>query len=220
MLSHAAQPNPRPFRENRFLQALGLLYALVWIVTAIRPLYPSDWRMENLLVVIAVIGLAGTYRRFPLSDLSYLLITVFLALHAVGAHYTYANVPLGFWMKAHWGLARNPFDRIVHFSFGLLMAYPAREVFMRVARTRGFWNYYLPLDVVLAASAVYEIIESLTARLAAPELGDAFLGTQGDIWDAQKDMTAAAAGAVLTMLVVALVRRMRRMPEPSPEPGA
>jgi putative membrane protein len=190
-------------------------YGLVWIVTAIRPLYPGDWRMENLLVVLAVGGLGWTYSRFPLSDLSYLLIAVFLALHAVGAHYTYANVPLGFWMKAHRGLARNPFDRIVHFSFGLLLAYPVREVFMRVARTRGFWNYYLPLDVVLAASAVYEIIESITARLSAPELGDAFLGTQGDIWDAQKDMTAAAAGAILTMLVVALVRRMRRMPEPA-----
>jgi putative membrane protein len=220
MLSHAAHPNPRPFRENRFLQVLGAAYALVWAVTAIRPLYPGDWRMENLLVVLAVAGLAGTYRRFPLSDLSYLLIAVFLALHAVGAHYTYANVPLGFWMKAQWGLARNPFDRIVHFSFGLLLAYPVREVFMRVARTRGFWNYYLPLDVVLAASAVYEIIESITARLSAPELGDAFLGTQGDIWDAQKDMTAAAVGAALTMLVVALVRRMNRMPEAETEPGS
>jgi putative membrane protein len=220
MLSHAACPNPRPFRENRFLQVLCVAYALVWIVTAIRPLYPGDWRMENLLVVLAVGGLAGTYRRFPLSDLSYLLIAVFMALHAVGAHYTYANVPLGFWMKAQWGLARNPFDRIVHFSFGLLLAYPVREVFMRVARTRGFWNYYLPLDVVLAASAVYEIIESITARLSAPELGDAFLGTQGDIWDAQKDMTAAAVGAALTMLVVALVRRMNRMPEAETEPGS
>jgi putative membrane protein len=215
MLSHAASPNPRTFRENRFLQVLCLAYGLVWMVTAIRPLYPSDWRMENLLVVAAVVGLAWTYRRFPLSDLSYLLIAVFMMLHAVGAHYTYANVPLGFWMKAQWGLARNPFDRIVHFSFGLLLAYPVREVFMRVARTRGFWNYYLPLDVVLAASAVYEIIESITARLSAPELGDAFLGTQGDIWDAQKDMTAAAVGAVLTMLVVVLVRRLRRMPEPA-----
>jgi putative membrane protein len=214
MLSHATSPDPRPFRGNRFLQVLCGLYALVWAVTAIRPLYPGDWLMENLLVVLAVGGLAWTHRRFPLSDLSYLLIALFLALHAVGAHYTYSNVPLGFWMKAQWGLARNPFDRIVHFSFGLLLAYPVREVFMRVAHTRGFWNYYLPLDVVLAASAVYEIIESTTARLSAPELGDAFLGTQGDIWDAQKDMTAAAAGALLTMLVVALARRVNRMPEP------
>lgn len=214
MLSHAARPNPRPFRENRFLQGLCAAYALVWILAAIRPLYPGDWLLENLLVVVAVGGLAGTYRRFPLSDLSYLLIALFLALHAVGAHYTYSNVPLGFWMKAQWGLARNPFDRIVHFAFGLLLAYPVREVFMRVAHTRGFWNYYLPLDVVLAASAVYEIIESTTARLSAPELGDAFLGTQGDIWDAQKDMTAAAVGALLTMLVVALVRRLNRMPAP------
>lgn len=213
MLSHATRPNPRPFRENRFLQALCATYALVWAVTAIHPLYPGDWLLENLLVFLAVGGLAWNYRHFPLSDLSYLLIGLFLALHAVGAHYTYSNVPLGFWMKDQWGLARNPFDRIVHFAFGLLLAYPVREVFMRVAKTRGFWNYYLPLDVVLAASALYEIIESTTARLSAPELGDAFLGTQGDIWDAQKDMTAAAVGALLTMLVVALARRMSRAPE-------
>lgn len=214
MLSHATRPNPRPFRENRFLQALCAAYALVWAVTAIHPLYPGDWLLENLLVFLAVGGLAWNYRHFPLSDLSYLLIGLFLALHAVGAHYTYSNVPLGFWMKDQWGLARNPFDRIVHFAFGLLLAYPVREVFMRVAKTRGFWNYYLPLDVVLAASALYEIIESTTARLSAPELGDAFLGTQGDIWDAQKDMTAAAVGALLTMVVVALARRMSRAPEP------
>ena len=216
MLTTAATPPFRSFRENRFLQGLCLAYGAVWVITAIHPLYPKEWLLENLLVFLCLGGLAFSHRRFPLSDLSYLLIAGFLSLHAVGAHYTYSNVPLGFWMKAHWGLARNPFDRIVHFSFGLLLAYPIREVFMRVVNTKGFWTYYLPLDVVLACSAVYEIIESTTARLSAPELGDAFLGTQGDIWDAQKDMTAAGLGALLTMLIVIGVRRMRGMGEAQP----
>ncbi|MBP1628094.1 MAG: hypothetical protein H6Q00_2569 [Holophagaceae bacterium] len=195
------------FRDNRFLKVLSSLYLLVWLLLAYKPLYPSGWLLENLLVFAFVGLLLVTYRRFPLSDLSYLLIALFLGLHSVGAHYTYSNVPFGFWLRDHFHLARNPFDRIVHCSFGLLLAYPARELFMRVAKTRGFWNYYLPLDMVLALSAVYEIIEAMTAHAAAPELGDAFLGTQGDIWDAQKDMGMAACGAVAAMLITYCVRR-------------
>jgi len=196
-----------PFGQNRFLQILAALYLLVWLVTAYRPLYPSGWLLENWLVFGVLALLIGTYRRFPLSDLSYLLIALFLSLHAVGAHYTYSNVPFGFWLRDHFHFARNPFDRIVHFSFGLLLAYPARELFMRVARTRGFWNYYLPLDMVLALSAVYEIIEALAAHGAAPELGAAFLGSQGDIWDAQKDMGMAGLGALIAMVVTFSVKK-------------
>ncbi len=103
-----------------------------------------------------------------------------MSLHAVGGHYTYAEVPFGYWLKDAFHLGRNHFDRIVHFSFGLLMAYPIREVFLRVASSRGFWAYYLPLDVTLAFSAVYEIIEMIVAKIATPGAGDAYLGTQGD----------------------------------------
>ncbi len=125
------------FRDHRLLQVLLGTYALVWVITAIAPLDRHDWLLENLLVVVAMAVLIGTYRLFPLSDLSYLLITAFLTLHAIGAHYTYSEVPFGFWIQRTFGFARNPFDRIVHFSFGLLMAYPIREVFLRVANARG-----------------------------------------------------------------------------------
>ena len=97
----------------------------------------------------------------------------------------------------------------VHFSFGLMMAYPIREVFLRVANARGFWAYYLPLDVTLAFSALYEIMEMVIATLVAPGTGDAWLGTQGDIWDAQKDMGLAALGALICMVITATVRTMR-----------
>lgn len=209
-LTTATEKVRRNFRSNRLLQGLVVWYAAVWIVTAIRPFDRSDWLLENLLVFVTVGGLVATYKRFPLSDLSYLMITVFLTLHAVGAHYTYAEVPLGFWVRDALGLSRNHFDRAVHFSFGLLLAYPIREVFLRVAHARGFWAYYLPLDVTLAFSALYEIVESWTARLVDPGLGDAYLGTQGDIWDAQKDMTAAAIGAVICMTATAILRRVFR----------
>ncbi|HYT84314.1 MAG TPA: DUF2238 domain-containing protein [Gemmatimonadales bacterium] len=197
------------FRDHRLLQGLLGWYALVWVATAIAPLDRHDWFLENLLVFGVVLVLVGTYRLFPLSDLSYVLITAFMTLHAVGAHYTYAEVPLGFWLRDTFGFARNPFDRVVHCSFGLLMAYPIREVFLRVANARGFWAYYLPLDVTLAFSALYEIMEMVVATMVAPGTGDAWLGTQGDVWDAQKDMGLAALGALTCMVVTATLRTLR-----------
>ena len=209
MLSTSTTHKTVGFTRNRVLQLLALWYASVWVVTAIAPLDRHDWFLENLLVFGLAAVLIGTYRVFPLSDLSYLLITVFLTLHAIGAHYTYAEVPFGFWIQRTFGFARNPFDRLVHFSFGLLMAYPIREVFLRVANARGFWAYYLPLDVTLAFSALYEIMEMVIATMVAPGTGDAWLGTQGDVWDAQKDMAVAALGALLCMSMTALIRRLR-----------
>lgn len=197
------------FKNNRLLQFLAVLYLAVWIVCAIRPLHPDDWLLENVLVFVFVPVLVSTYRRFPLSDLSYLLITAFMALHAVGAHYTYAEVPLGFWMQETMQFSRNHFDRIVHFSFGLFMAYPIREIFLRVVHARGFWAYYLPLDVTLAFSGLYEIVEWAAASMTNPELGAAYLGIQGDEWDAQKDMGLAALGALICMVVTVAVRAAR-----------
>lgn len=209
VLSTATTRIQANFGRNRLLHLLITLYLVVWVITAIRPLDTTDWMLENILAVGFVAVLTFTYHRFPLSDLSYLLITTFLMLHAVGAHYTYSEVPLGFWMKDWFGFERNHFDRIVHFCFGLLLAYPVREVFLRVASTRGFWAYYLPLDVTLAFSAIYELIEWLVAVVVAPEAGAAYLGTQGDIWDAQKDMLLAGTGALLCMLITATIRRIR-----------
>jgi putative membrane protein len=200
------------FRDRRLLQGLVGWYALVWVITAIRPLDRHDWMLENILVAAVLVVLVGTQRTFPLSDLSYILITAFMTLHAIGAHWTYAQVPAGFWVQQAFGWARNPFDRVVHLCFGLLLAYPIREVFLRVANARGFWAYYLPLDVTLACSALYEIMEMVVAKLVAPGTGDAWLGTQGDIWDAQLDMSMAALGALLCMTVTALARTWRQRP--------
>lgn len=210
MLSTSTSRIRAGFTRNRLLQALALWYVGLWIVTAIHPLDPKDWLLENVLAVSFVAILVLAYRFIPLSDLAYLLIVAFLSLHAIGAHYTYSEVPLGYWAMRWFGFERNHFDRLVHFSFGLLMAYPIREVFLRVASARGFWAYYLPLDVTLAFSAVYEIVEWLVAVVVAPEAGAAYLGTQGDVWDAQKDMLAAGIGALLCMLITATVRALRR----------
>lgn len=202
-------PEPkRTFRNRRLLQIVVLCYAAVWIITAVRPVDRSDWLIENLLVFIAVPFLALTYRRAPLSDTSYVLIAAFLMLHAIGAHYTYAKVPIGDWMKETLDFDRNHFDRLVHCSFGLLLLVPLREVLMRTAPTRGFWSYALPVTVVISASGFFEILEALVAQIVSPELGTAYLGTQGDEWDAQKDMAAAVVGvAVSTVLSAAIATR-------------
>ena len=102
---------------------------------------------------------------------------------------------------------RNYFDRMVHFLFGFLLAYPIRELFMRVAGARGFWGYYLPLDLTMSFSMLYELIEWAAAEVFGGELGAAYLGTQGDVWDAHKDMALASLGALIAMFVTALVNR-------------
>jgi putative membrane protein len=205
----------KKFARRHPLRA-GLLgwYLVFWATMAISPVDRSDWLLENLLAFIFIGLLVATYRSSPLSDTSYVLITVFMTLHAVGAHYTYSQVPLGYWMQDAFHLTRNHFDRIVHFGFGLLMTYPFHEVLVITARIGGWWVYVVPVNITVAFSGLFEVIESWVARIVSPELGDAYLGTQGDIWDAQKDMSAALAGAVLCMILVvvferALPRRVR-----------
>jgi putative membrane protein len=178
-----------------------------------RPLDRADWALENALVVPAAAALVFSRRRLPLSRISYSLIFVFLCLHEVGAHYTYAQVPYDRWFAAlggaplsEWtGWQRNHYDRFVHFCFGLFLAYPIREVFLRVADARGFWGYYLPLDVTMACSMAFELVEWAAASLFGGDLGIAYMGAQGDPWDTQKDMGLAAAGALLAMGITAAI---------------
>ncbi len=203
----------QPLPGNRFLAGLALAYAAIWTAAAVAPHDRGDWLLENLIVFVFVGGLAATHRRFTWSNLSYLMLFAFLSLHAVGAHYTYSLTPPGFWLRDALDLSRNHYDRFVHFAFGLLLTYPLREVTLRSFHVHGFGSYAVPLVAVLALSSGYEIVESWAARIVDPDLGTAFLGTQGDEWDAQKDMTLAVAGSVLCLVWVA-VHRARTGREP------
>ncbi|HZN01970.1 MAG TPA: DUF2238 domain-containing protein [Candidatus Polarisedimenticolia bacterium] len=189
------------------LVLLGL-FALWWLALAIAPVDRADWMLENALVVVALAVLVVTDRWFRFSRVSYTLIFLFLCLHEIGAHYTYAKVPYHDWLQGigvSLGAGRNHFDRLGHFAFGLLLAYPMREVFVRVASARGFWGYYLPLDMTMAFSMLFELIEWAAAEIFGGDLGVAYLGTQGDPWDAQKDMVLASLGGLIAMVVTALV---------------
>ena len=195
--------------HRRFLLVLAALLAIQFVLLGISPHNRSDWMLENALVVVFIGAMVATYRTLTLSRISYFLIFLFLSLHLVGAHYTYSEVPYDAWFASLTGHSfnelvgweRNNFDRVVHFAYGILLAYPIREVFLRVVRLRGFWGYLFPLDIAMSTSLLYELIEWGAASVFGGELGQAYLGTQGDIWDAHKDMALASLGALIAMLI-------------------
>lgn len=199
--------------SRNYLRTLAISFGVLWIVLAIKPWHRGDWVVENVLVALFIGLLVAMRRSFHFSLVSYTLFFVFSCLHILGAHYTYAEVPYDAWFQALTGRTfnslagweRNNFDRVVHFLYGFLLAYPVREIFLRVANVRGFWGYFLPLDLTVSTSGLYEIIEWGAAEVLGGELGAAYLGTQGDIWDAQKDMALASGGALLAMLVTAAI---------------
>ncbi len=206
-VSSSAEPAGVNPVSVRLRQGLLAGYLVLWAALAIAPIDRRDWLLENILAVLLLGLLFGTYRRFQFSDRSYVLITLFMALHAVGAHYTYEHVPVGYWMKEALDLQRNHFDRLAHGAFGLLLTYPVRELFVRLAHLRGFLSHYFALVTIVALSGFFEILEAWVAQIVSPELGVLYLGTQGDIWDAQQDMAAVFTGAVLCTVFTAIAQR-------------
>ncbi len=194
-----------PFAHYRYLHRLCFVFLVIWIVSAIHPIMFADWLLENLLVFAFVGFLALTYRWLPYSELSYTLIFVYLCMHEWGAHHKYANVPIGEWMRISFHSLRNNYDRVVHFAFGLFLAYPEREMLMRKANLKGFWTLLIPVIFSLGLGAAYEILEAVAAGLSSPDVADAFLGLQGDPWDTHKDMFMGFAGSVVSMGITGIV---------------
>ena len=170
--------------------------------------HPHDYFTWILEVFPALIGIAllfATHRRFPLTPLLLVLLTLHAIILMVGGHYTYAKVPLGFWMQDAFGFARNHYDRIGHLAQGFVPAILAREIFIRrrVVNGRG-WLFAIVVSICLAFSALYELLE-WTVSITSGSAGDSFLGTQGDIWDTQKDMLLATIGAIAAQVLLARV---------------
>lgn len=195
----------------RFGVTLLMVFGLAALVLGIAPRYRQDWLLENVIVLVAVPLLALGWRRLPFSRGAYLALFAFLLLHEVGAHYTYSEVPYddafarltGRSVNALLGLHRNHFDRAVHFLYGMLVTPMVVELFARRAPPQGPWRWILPVSFVMSHSVIYELVEWLAALRFGGELGTAYLGTQGDPWDAQQDMALAALGSVLCMLMLA-----------------
>lgn len=188
-------------RRSRFLLTVLVVLIVLLILSGLHPYDRGTWVMEVFPIFLVVPLLWATYRRFPLTTLLYGLIFVHATILMLGGAYTYARVPLGFWMEDWFGLHRNPYDKIGHFFQGFVPALAAREIFIRGGYVRGIkMTNSLAGCVVLAISATYEFIE-WGAALAMGQGADEFLGTQGDPWDTQSDMFFALIGAVVALLV-------------------
>jgi putative membrane protein len=188
----------------------GLLITAFAVVLAISGLgahQPDVWLLENTILLVALPVLALGWWRVGLSRTTLVLIFVFLCLHEIGTRYTYSEVPYDSWfqrltgrsLNAMLGWERNHYDRLVHFFYGLLITSPVRHTLMVAAGLRGVWSYLLPLAVMVSTSTAYELIEWAAALLFGGDLGMAYLGTQGDVWDAHKDTALASLGAVLAL---------------------
>lgn len=182
---------------------LGLLTLAALIVSGVNPYDRLTWVLETLPVMIGLPLLLATHRRFPLTPLVVRLLFVHGLILMLGGHYTYARVPLGFWAQETFDLARNHYDRLGHLAQGFIPAMLAREILLRQTPLRpGGWLFLLTTSVVLAFSACYEFVEWGSA-LALGGDADAFLATQGDVWDTQWDMFLALIGAMTSQLLLA-----------------
>lgn len=204
----AISPSRKAFKSNPLLWILSSVFVLVWLSTYIGTSDINNWWLENTLTFLFLFFLVFTIKKYQFSDLSYLLICIYLCLHVYGSKYTYAENPFGYWLKDYFHTSRNHYDRIVHFSFGFLLAYPMRELFLKWLNYPKWVSWMLPIEITLSISAFYELIEWAVADVFFTKQGDAYLGTQGDIWDAQKDIFLAFSGAILATTIVSLLKRI------------
>ena len=195
--------------SDRYPLALLVAFLAIFAVLAIAPSFRQDWLLENLLVFAALPLFVLTYRRLRFSNFAYTCLFVFFVLHEIGSHYTYSEVPWREWL-AVLGLGdgepagRNHYDRFVHFAYGLLLMPAAFELITTRMSPRGLWRWLMPVLFIMSHSVIYELIEWLAAVRFGGDLGVAYLGTQGDVWDAQKDMAFATFGAVIGLAMVAI----------------
>lgn len=210
MISTAKSKLIPGFKDKKFQQILIVIFLIFWTIYAISPIYRPEWWLENYLVFALILFLVLSYKKLSFSDLSYLLIFIFLLFHTVGAHYGYSSVPVGFIIKDTFDLARNPYDRIVHFLFGVLFTYPIYEALKRYTQQKGIWLFVLPVNFIISLSAIYEILEAVVAWTFPPEQYNPFIGLQGDIWDGYKDMLLVMTGSILSMFIISLKYLHRR----------
>ena len=203
---------------------LGLFLAIV-LLSGIAPNNRDDWSLENVLIVVAIPILVWSHRRVRLSNATYVCLFLFGVLHEIGAHYTYAEVPYEHWFRVLLGsspgewfdLERNHYDRFVHFSYGLLVTPAAVELVEARTWPRGWWRWLLPVAFIIAQAALYELIEWAAATVFAGNLRMAYLGTQGDTWDAHQDLLQALAGSAITATVLLHHRARSRILAPGGE---
>ena len=187
--------------SQRELLTLICIYLLGFAALAINPHDRADWALENLFPISQLVAVCIGYRYYKFTRLSYYLIFFYLFVQSWGGHFTYAEAAPFNWLRDQFHLSRNHYDRVAHFMLGFLLAIPIKEILMQFVTASRRWMNFLTAAIVLAIGAFYELIEWWVSVLATPDLGDKFLGTQGDIWDTQWDMFLALIGAVVTLAI-------------------
>ena len=214
-----------PASHRRYLALLAACYLPLAVALGIAPYERETWVLEHVMVVASLLLLLFTYRAFPLSRVSYTLFFIFLCFHELGAHYTYSLVPYDDWfttltgrsLNSLFGFERNHYDRVIHFLYGLFLAWPYREAFLHAIRGNPppFWSYLLPLTFTITTSLLYEFVEWVAVLVFGGDLGIAFLGTQGDEWDTHHDILCAVLGALLATLVMIAIHICTRRDFPA-----
>ena len=200
--------NRTGFKQNYLLWLITFVFTIVWANSLIWTSDINNWLLENALTFLFLVVLFLFYKKYQFSDLTYLLIGFYLCLHVYGSKHTYAENPFGYWLQDVFQSERNHYDRIVHFSFGFLLAYPMRELFLKWFQYPKMVAWILPIEITLSISGLYELIEWAVADVFFQEQGVAYLGTQGDIWDAQKDIFLAFSGALLSTSIVSILKKV------------
>lgn len=198
---------------NKYKLVLLAIFVIALIWSGINPPAGySDWLLENSPIFLAMLVFSVSTKYIKISDFSYTLITIYLMFPLVAAHYGVTGVSLGNFIGDLLGTTRNMYDRLTHFLFGFLGFYPIQEFVMsfRNNKEENFWNYYVPLETLVAFSSLYEIFEWLAAVTVNPILAASFYGSQGDIFDTPKDMVNALVGALCAMLIVFLYKKYKK----------
>lgn len=195
-----------PKSTRNLLRVLLATFLLFWLYTLLYTNDLTNWIIENTLTILSLAFLIFSYRKYTFSNVSYAMIFLFLCLHVYGSQFTYAENPMGYAMKDFFGWDRNHYDRIVHFAFGFLLAYPLQEMHVSWLKFPQTQARLLPVLFALSVGALYEILEWGVAGIFFPEQGPAYLGLQGDPWDPQKDIFLGALGALLATVMIGLIR--------------
>jgi putative membrane protein len=190
------------FKQTAFLKILIAIFIMLWFYMYYNCIDVTDWFIENILVFIYVAYAVVTFKQFRFTNTGYLCIFLFLLLHTYGAMYAYTQNPIGEYFQNTYQLQRNPYDRIVHFGFGFLLAYPLYEVLKNKLQVKGKWQYILPVNVIATLATIFELIEWAVAAFTTKETGETYVATQGDVWDAHKDIVLAIVGSLLVTLTI------------------
>jgi putative membrane protein len=199
-----------PFLKNSWLIILAISFIAIWIYRYINNIDKTDWYLENILVAGFVVYIMANYKKFKYSDLSYVAFFLFLMLHIYGAQYAYTSNPIGAYFKNEYQLWRNPYDRVVHFSFGLFLIYPLRELLIVKFNTPKKYVASIALIIMLGLASLFELIEWAVYECTPKETGVNYVATQGDEWDPHKDIVLAVLGGAITLVFIAIIKNFRK----------